>query len=80
MSPARSGLALRAARVARGMSQDRLSEICDFDRTYPALLERGLRGPTLAMLLRLANALGVESVKLVIRTIVAGACNTHVSR
>jgi hypothetical protein len=27
------GLALRAARNARGILQDQLSEICDFDRT-----------------------------------------------
>ena len=31
------GLTLRAVRVERGMSQDRLSEICDVDRTYPSL-------------------------------------------
>lgn len=60
------GLALRAARVEQGISQDRLSEICDFDRTYPSLIERGLRCPTLAMLLRLADALGVKPERLVV--------------
>jgi transcriptional regulator with XRE-family HTH domain len=59
------GLALRAARHAHGISQDRLSEICDFDRTYPSLLERGLRSPTLAMVFRIANALEVEPTVLV---------------
>jgi ribosome-binding protein aMBF1 (putative translation factor) len=53
------GLALRAARDAHGMSQDQLSEACDMDRSYPSILERGLRGPTVAMLLRLAYALDV---------------------
>jgi transcriptional regulator with XRE-family HTH domain len=63
------GLALRAARGERGISQDKLSEICDFDRTYPSLLERGLRCPTLPMLLRLADALEVEPAQLVIDTV-----------
>jgi len=58
------GLALRAARVERGISQDKLSEICDLDRTYPSLLERGLRGPTMSMLFRLANALSMEPALL----------------
>ena len=59
------GLALRAARVEQGISQDMLSEICDVDRTYPSLVERGLRCPTLAMLLRLADALSIEPARLV---------------
>lgn len=63
------GLTLRAARNAQGMSQDRLSELCDFDRTYPSLLERGLRTPTVTMLLRLAGALGVEPSQLIIDTV-----------
>ena len=59
------GIALPATRVERGISQDMLSAICDFDRTYPSLLERGLRCPTLAMLLRLADGLDVEPAQLV---------------
>ena len=59
------GMALRATRVERGISQDMLSERCDFDRTYPSLLERGLRCPTLAMLLRLADGLDLEPAHLV---------------
>ena len=63
------GLVLRATRVERGMSQERLSELCDFDRTYPSLLERGLRCPTLTMLLRLADALAVQPARLVTETV-----------
>ncbi len=63
------GLALRAARVERGISQDRFSEICDIGRTYPSLVERGLRCPTLTMLLRLADALAVEPAWLVTETV-----------
>ena len=63
------GAALRSARRERGFSQDALSESCDFDRTYPSLLERGLRHPTLAMLLRLSDALHLEPERLLTETV-----------
>jgi hypothetical protein len=37
--------------------------------TYPSLLERGRRQPTLAIMLRLARALAMEPAELVNRTI-----------
>ncbi len=52
------GQALRAARTRQGIWQDRLGDLFDLDRTYPSLLERGLRGPTLATLSRLSGGLG----------------------
>jgi transcriptional regulator with XRE-family HTH domain len=64
------GQALRAARRRQGISQDRLGELCDLDRTYPSLLERGLRGPTVAMLLRLSGGLGVKPEQLLDDTVV----------
>jgi len=64
------GLALRAARVEQGISQDRLSVICNVDRTYPSLVERGLRCPTLATMLRLADALAVDPARLVTEAVV----------
>jgi transcriptional regulator with XRE-family HTH domain len=63
------GATLRAIRLERGLSQDRLSAFCDLDRTYPSLLERGLRSPTLAMILRLAQAMNVEPERLVTETV-----------
>ncbi len=63
------GATLRAARRERGVSQDGLSAACDFDRTYPSLLERGLRHPTLAMLLRLSDALHLEPERLLTETV-----------
>jgi transcriptional regulator with XRE-family HTH domain len=61
-------MTLRSLRKERKVSQDALSANADFDRTYPSLLERGLRGPTLAMIFRLAEALGVEPTRLVAET------------
>jgi transcriptional regulator with XRE-family HTH domain len=45
-----------------------LTALCDFDRTYPSLMERGLRQPSLKMLLRLADALDVDATRLVAET------------
>jgi hypothetical protein len=63
------GLTLLSARTAQGLSQDELSAHCGLDRTYPSLMERGLRGPSLAMLLRLADGLSVEPAWLVTETV-----------
>jgi len=60
---------LRIARRQRGVSQERLAESAEMDRTYPSLMERGLRHPTLATLLRLSCALGVGPAELVNRTV-----------
>ncbi len=62
------GRVLREARLQKGISQDTLASMCDFDRTYPSLLERGLRSPTLAMVFRLAEALDITPSLLVTRT------------
>jgi transcriptional regulator with XRE-family HTH domain len=58
------GQALRAARLARGISQEQLAEAGDFDRTYPSLLERGLRTPTFFVILNLADGLNTDPVTL----------------
>ena len=63
------GQALRAARMARGFSQEQLAEGAELDRTYPSLLERGLRSPTLLMVIEIANALGIEPSQLVSETL-----------
>ena len=63
------GAVLKTTRRELGMTQDRLAEICKVDRTYPSLLERGGRHPTLWMLLLIAEGLGVEPQKLVTDTL-----------
>ena len=59
------GHALRAARRARGLSQEALAQRAGLDRTYPSLLERGLRTPTLGTLIDLAAALSLRPEQLV---------------
>ena len=59
------GQALKAARRARGLSQEQLAERGNFDRTYPSLLERGLRQPTFFVILHLAEGLDINPVTLI---------------
>jgi transcriptional regulator with XRE-family HTH domain len=47
-----------------GLSQDKLAEKADLDRTYLSGIERGVRNPGIKTVLRLARALGVSLDKL----------------
>jgi transcriptional regulator with XRE-family HTH domain len=49
---------IRRLRVALGLSQENLAVDAGIDRTYVSRLERGLENPTVAVLERLATALG----------------------
>ncbi|MDB6102439.1 MAG: family transcriptional regulator [Gammaproteobacteria bacterium] len=59
------GVVLRDSRRERNMTQESLAERADLDRTYPSLLERGLRQPTLTYLFAIADALGMDPAELV---------------
>jgi transcriptional regulator with XRE-family HTH domain len=63
------GRVLREARKQKGLSQEALAGEAEFDRTYPSLLERGLRTPTLTILLKLADQLDVSAASLVNKTL-----------
>jgi len=58
------GDVLRELRQQRGFTQEGLAEAGGFHRTYPSLLERGLRTPTLLAIFRLADSLGVSAPSL----------------
>jgi transcriptional regulator with XRE-family HTH domain len=59
------GAVLRAARAERGLTQEALACLAAFDRTYPSLLERGLRTPTLGVIFRLSDVLNIPAECLV---------------
>ncbi len=63
------GEVLRTVRKGANMSQERLAEGADIDRTYPSMLERGLREPTLGVVIRLGQALNVSADELVKMTL-----------
>ncbi|MFL6603974.1 MAG: helix-turn-helix domain-containing protein [Steroidobacteraceae bacterium] len=71
------GRVLREARKQKGLSQEDLAGEAEFDRTYPSLLERGLRTPTLTILFALADQLDVSAASLVNKTLEElGRCAT----
>jgi transcriptional regulator with XRE-family HTH domain len=59
------GVILKELRNEAGFSQEELAGDAEFDRTYPSLLERGLRTPTLTVIFQLADALGIDAAKMV---------------
>lgn len=60
-----AGLAVRRVCKQRGSSQAELAWQADLDRTYISGVERGLRNPSLASLVRIAEALDVRLSRLV---------------
>ena len=62
------GAVLRDYRKRAGITQDELAARAGFDRTFPSLLERGLRTPTLTVFCVLAEALSVSPADLMSAT------------
>lgn len=48
---------LREIREEKGLSQEKLAELSELDRTYISLVERGKRVPLLTTLVKIANGL-----------------------
>jgi transcriptional regulator with XRE-family HTH domain len=59
------GQVLRELREENHISQEKLAEYCDLDRTYISLLERGLRQPTITTIFKVAKALSISPSKLI---------------
>lgn len=60
----RVGANIRRLRKARGLSQEALAAEAGMSMRYLAGLERGEENPSLAFLVKLAEALGVEPARL----------------
>lgn len=48
---------LRTLRKRKGLTQEALAELCDYDPTYISLLERGKRNPPFLTLVKIAHHL-----------------------
>jgi transcriptional regulator with XRE-family HTH domain len=55
---------IRALRVAQGVTQDRLAELAEVDRTYIGKIERQAENPSILNLEKIATALGVRIARL----------------
>lgn len=59
------GEVLKEYRLKYKMSQEQLASLCDLDRTYISLLERGKRNATVEVLFSLCKSLNVEPSEFV---------------
>jgi len=62
------GRNLKEIREEQGLSQEDLAYEAGIHRTYVSGVERGVRNPTVVVLARLADALGVPPARLVKET------------
>jgi transcriptional regulator with XRE-family HTH domain len=58
------GRNVKQHRETKGLSQEQLAFEADLHRTYISGVERGVRNPTVLIVAKLANALGIEPSKL----------------
>lgn len=58
------GRELRKLRRQRGLTQERLAELAELSTPYVSHLERGSKKPSMAVLVRLADCLGVTVDRL----------------
>ena len=58
------GNRVKQLRLGKNLSQEKLSQVCDIDRTYISGVERGIRNVSLLNIARLAKALDVSPSEL----------------
>lgn len=51
---------LREERLAKGFSQEELAHRCELDRTYISLIERKKRKPTVSVIFKICETLGIK--------------------
>jgi transcriptional regulator with XRE-family HTH domain len=56
--------AIKAQRKVMGITQEELADLAGIDRTYASQLERAIANPSLTVLCRVADALGLNLTDL----------------
>lgn len=62
------GAAVRALRAERGIAQESLANLAGIERSHVGKVERGEHMPTLAIIFKIANALGCSTAVLMTET------------
>jgi transcriptional regulator with XRE-family HTH domain len=60
------GQVLRALRRDADLSQEQLALIAGVERNFVSLIERGVNQPTIRVIFKLAQALGVPASKIIV--------------
>ena len=55
-------------RKQRGLTQEKLAELADLDRTYIGLIESGQRNVTMRSIEKIANSLNVPKVPTLLKS------------
>lgn len=58
---------LRNARTDAGMTQEELSFAAEIDRTYVSMLENNKKSPTVDVLMRICDSLGIKASEMLAR-------------
>ncbi len=61
------GRVLKELRKEKNVSQEKLAELSNLDRTFISLLERGLRQPSLSTLFKISKSLNIPASKIIER-------------
>jgi XRE family transcriptional regulator, regulator of sulfur utilization len=62
------GAAVRAARTEDGIAQETLAHLAGIERSHMGKIERGEHMPTLALVFKIARALGRSAGELILET------------
>lgn len=62
------GAAVRAIRMEEGIAQETLAHLAGIERSHMGKIERGEHMPTLAVILKIARALGRSAGELILET------------
>lgn len=62
------GAAVRALRTEQGVAQETLANLAGIERSHMGKIERGEHMPTLAIILKIARALGCSAADLMAET------------
>ncbi|MDT8357460.1 MAG: helix-turn-helix transcriptional regulator [Methanomicrobiaceae archaeon] len=61
------GKIIQEERIAKKISQEKLSKLTGLDRTFISLIENGKRNPTLSTILKISSALKISPSELFLK-------------
>lgn len=62
------GSALKELRITQNISQEKLAELANLDRSYISLIERGVNSASVITIFKISSALNIEPSELIKKT------------